>query len=51
MLKILVDGSDPDVSGFFFWYVAYLILPIQTSLSEIEHLFHTEAIQKDGKPE
>jgi hypothetical protein len=56
MLNTLVDESDPDVSLRHRYQVnttdATLLLAVQTSLSQIEHLLQTaEAIRRDGKPE
>ena len=52
MLNTLIDESDPDVSSIPSEVTPRLDLPLQTSMSQIEHLLQTaEAIRRDGKPE
>jgi hypothetical protein len=52
MLNTLIDESDPDVSSIPSEATPKFDLPLQTSMSQIEHLLQTaEAIRRDGKPE
>jgi inositol oxygenase len=53
LLNTLVDESDPDVGIALTNFPQVTAnTPLQTSLSQIEHLLQTaEAIRRDGKPE